>query len=368
MLPLAQIIREEIAKQGAIAFARFMDLALYCPECGFYEKEEDSVGRAGDFYTSVSVGPLFGELLAFQCAHWLGVSSAADCGLRIVEAGAHRGQLARDVLHWLKAQRPEIFARTEYVILEPSVRRREWQRKTLTDFSAQVRWAESMSSPDLRLQTPDPFTVCLSNELLDAMPVRRFGWDAVQRAWFEWGVAVAGERFVWSRLAGETPAAALHLPSSPELLDVLPDGYVFETSPAAEQWWHAAARSLTQGKLLTLDYGFSAEEIISPGRLNGTLRAYRQHKQSDDVLADPGQQDLTAHVNFARIEEVGRAAGLRTELFESQGRYLTQLAAVAWKPEAQFGVWDARCTRQFQTLTHPEHLGRSFRVLIQSRG
>ena len=366
MSPLVQIIYGEMAKQGAIPFARFMELALYCPECGFYEREEDSVGRGGDFYTSVSVGPLFGELLAFQCARWGETAQGADGGLRIVEAGAHQGHLARDVLGWLKARRPKLSERTEYVIQEPSPRRREWQRRTLVDFAAQVTWTDGFSL--LRSAPGAPqFTIVLANELLDAMPVRRFGWDAAQRTWFEWGVGMADGRFVWSRLSGEVNAVTLHLPSSPELLDVLPDGYVFETSPAAEQWWQAAAGSLTQGKLLTCDYGFGSQETVSPGRLSGTLRAHCQHRQSSDVLSAPGEQDLTAHVDFSRIEAVGCAAGLRTELFDTQARYLTGLAAEAWKPEAQFGTWDARRTRQFQTLTHPEHLGRSFRVLIQSR-
>ena len=370
MLPLTQIICEEIAKQGPIPFARFMELALYCPDNGFYEKEEDNIGRGGDFYTSVSVGPLFGELLAFQFAEWFTEPRNSNPGtLQLIEAGAHRGQLAHDVLNWLKAQRPEIFARTEYLILEPSARRREWQRETLVDFAANVRWGDRF--PD----DASCFTICFSNELLDAMPVRRFGWDATKRAWFEWGVSTEGDRFLWTRLstapllgwAGGGLQSVESVPSSPELLEVLPDGYTLETSPAAEQWWGEAARSLQHGKLLTFDYGFGADEMISPERLNGTLRAYREHKQAPDVLADPGEQDITAHVNFARIEGVGLAAGLTTEVFEPQGRFLTRLAAAAWKPGARFGAWDQKRTRQFQTLTHPQHLGQSFRVLIQSR-
>ena len=371
MVPLAQIIREETAKQGAIPFARFMELALYCPDCGFYETEKDSVGRSGDFYTSVSVGSLFGELLAFQFAGWFterGVRSA-ECGtenLQLIEAGAHNGQLAGDILNWLKTLRPEIFARTEYLIIEPSACRREWQQKRLAEFLPQVRWLDSFPIPHSALRTPR-LTICFSNELLDAMPVRRFGWDAAKREWFEWGIAAEADRFVWTRLFATVPSSILNLPSSPELLAVLPDGYTLEISATAEKWWSDAARSLQHGKLLAFDYGFGAEEMISPGRHNGTLRGYRDHKQVEDILADPGQQDITAHVNFARIEEVGLAAGLATELFETQGRFLTRLAAEAWKPEAKFGAWDQKRTRQFQTLTHPEHLGRSFRVLVQSR-
>src|SRR5580698_1179768 len=104
-----EVIREEIAKKGVLSFARFMELALYCPETGYYETQKSKVGRDGDFITSVSVGSLFGEMLAFQFAEWLEQLRIADCGLRIIETGAHDAKLADDILTWLKLQRPELF-------------------------------------------------------------------------------------------------------------------------------------------------------------------------------------------------------------------------------------------------------------------
>ena len=237
--------------------------------------------------------------------------------------------------------------------------------------------------------------IIFSNELLDALPVHRFGWDAAKQAWFEWGVTLEGDNFCWSKiqnpqallencgsrgeearietgkrqLAGgpralRLPSSILHLP--PSLLAVLPDGYVVETSPAAEHWWGQAARMLAHGKLLTIDYGDSAEEMFSPARLRGTLRAYSRHRVTDDLLADPGGQDLTAHVNFAALQTAGETAGLRTEQFCTQPQFLTRIlqSAIA---EKCFAPMDARQVRQFQTLTHPEHLGRAFRVLVQGR-
>lgn len=363
---LPRIINDEIAKHGPIPFARFMELALYCPECGFYETEKDNIGRGGDFYTSVSVGPLFGELLGFQFARWWEELRLGDCGLQIVEAGAHDGKLAGDILNWLRRQRPELLERTEYCILEPSLRRREWQQAALADFSAQVRWRDDFPNPQSATRDPQ-FTVVFANELLDALPVRRFGWDAVRRQWFEWGVTVEGAGFRWTRLTAPAPSLAQRLPSAPELLEVLPDGCVVEVNEAAEHWWRRAAGWLRCGKLVTCDYGFENEQMVLAERPRGTLRAYRHHQHVDDVLANPGEQDITAHVNFGRIEAVGRAAGLTTDLLESQERFLTRIAADAWQPTASFGAWDARRTRQFQTLTHPAHLGRSFRVLVQSR-
>src|SRR5882724_11962297 len=115
-----------------------MELALYCPVYGYYEAEKDTVGRAGDFYTSVSVGSLFGQLLAFQFADWLNELPDKDCRLQLAEAGAHNGQLAHDILTWLRANRPALFSRIEYILIEPSPIRQKWQQKMLDEFAGKV--------------------------------------------------------------------------------------------------------------------------------------------------------------------------------------------------------------------------------------
>jgi len=366
-----EIIREEIGKNRVITFARFMELALYCPETGYYETNKDNVGRAGDFITSVSTGELFGQLLAFQFAQWLGGFKTQNSKFKIVEAGAHDGKLVADILGWLKLQRPELFARIEYIILEPSAPRQAWQNEMLKLFAPHVRWSSGWSEMAGRdAVEPKPKNVhgiIFSNELLDAMPVHRYGWDAKNKTWFEWGVTVAGEKFIWTKIQKSEsglPSSIFQLPSS--LLEVLPDGYTIETSPAAENWWREAAGILAHGRLLAIDYGHTTAEIFSPGRTRGTLRAYHRHHVSDDLLANVGEQDLTAHVNFSAIQKTGEDAGLKTENFCTQPQFLTQILGNAVK-EKNFGEWNARRTRQFQTLTHPEHLGRAFRVLVQSR-
>ena len=364
-----------------------MDLALYCPNYGYYEQKRDTPGKRGDFYTSVSVGPLFGELLAFQFAEWTSQSGVwslesnvsprssghetLDFGLQLVEAGAHDGQLAKDILNWLKLRRPALFERIEYWIIEPSVRRQEWQRETLNEFGSKARWFAE-------LKAIAPGAICgiiFSNELLDALPVHRLGWDAQRGDWFEWGVTIEGDRITWCRLPNSVHAtrntqdaatsAIGNLPH--ELLAALPDGFTTEICPAAEVWWREAAACLQSGKLLTLDYGLNAEEFFAPHRANGTLRGYHRHRLSDNILASPGEQDLTAHVNFTAIQQAGEAVGLKTATFASQAQFLTRIARRTWKEENGFGDWTAELTRQFQTLTHPQHLGRAFRVLVQSR-
>jgi SAM-dependent MidA family methyltransferase len=163
-------------------------------------------------------------------------------------------------------------------------------------------------------------------------------------------------------------------------LAVLPDGYTIETCPAAESWWREAAGILERGKLMTIDYGLTADELFSPSRPRGTLRAYFRHHVSDDLLANVGGQDLTAHVNFSVIQSAGESVGLRTEIFSTQSQFLTRILEKTLReksfselvsPKSDGGGsedgWTPARARQFQTLTHPEHLGRAFRVLVQSR-
>ena len=370
MSPLSEIIHREIAQRGVLSFARFMELALYCPVHGYYETKKDNPGRHGDFYTSVGVGELFGQLLAFQFAEWLQAEvQSPKSKVQIVEAGAHDGRLARDILTWLQLNRPELLDQIEYWIIEPSARRQKWQGETLREFAPRVRWFAGFqsllqertchSSPATR--HPPVRGIIFSNELLDAMPVHRFGWDAAKKTWFEWGITIEGEKFVWAKIPN--PQSAIR---NPRLEAVLPDGYTIETCPAAESWWREAAGILECGKLMTIDYGLTADELFSPSRTRGTLRAYFRHHASDDILANVGEQDLTAHVNFPAIQAAGESVGLRTEIFSTQSQFLTRILEKASKDNS-LGKWTPTQARQFQTLTHPEHLGRAFRVLVQSR-
>jgi len=353
-------IREEIQKYGHITFHRFMEMALYCPDFGYYETNRDIVGRSGDFYTSVSTGSLFGQMLAFQFAAWLS-ELPHQRNLRIVEAGAHDGRLAKDILQALQTTHPAVFDQISYVILEPSQPRRAWQETTLKTFGSKVCWKGSFSELNAGAEIPAQAGIIFSNELLDAFPIHRFIWNAMERRWTELGVAADGEQFKWTKISDSDPG----IPPSP-LDSVLPDNYIIETCPAAVAWWREAAGVLQAGKLLTIDYGITDDEVFNPARLKGTLRAYFQHHVTDDVLARPGEQDLTAHINFSSIQKAGEAAGLTTDAYLTQPQFLTRiLSAVA--PTPIMRSWGAPQTRQFQTLTHPEHLGRSFKVLIQSR-
>jgi SAM-dependent MidA family methyltransferase len=359
---LPQIIRAKIAADGPLTFETFMELALYCPDCGYYEKEGDNVGRGGDFYTSVSVGALFGELLAFQFCEWW--RSSGTGRLRVIEAGAHNGQLAADILRWIEVQRPDRLPQVDYVLMEPSRRRRAWQTQTLLPWSGRVSWSATWPVPQPRADT---FTILFANELLDAMPVRRLGWSRAQQAWFEWGVDWTGEAFDWTRLPLKQRGPTLALPSDARLLEVLPEDFTVERCLAAEHWWRAAAEQLDNGRLVTFDYGYPPEESLSANRPAGTVRSYRAHQQTSSVLTDPGEQDLTAHVDWGRIERTGLEAGLVTEELCPQGRWLARVAAATVPASAGFGEWTPSRSRQLMTLTHPQHLGVNFQVLVQRR-
>ncbi|MGD1083823.1 MAG: SAM-dependent methyltransferase [Verrucomicrobiota bacterium] len=360
--PAAQL-RAEIRRAGPVSFARFMDLALYSPGCGYYQRPRP-IGRRGDFFTSVSVGPLFGELLALQFSRWLAqiTPPPPPAKLQIVEAGAHNGQLARDILGWLRVSRPELAL--DYCLVEPSPMRRSWQEKTLARHFPNVQWAADIGQLAPRRVTG----VIFSNELLDAMPVHRLCWDAAGQTWLECRVNLRGEDFVW-QTAPPPPALAPFLPEvPPEVALVLPDGFAVEVSPPALHWWTRAAECLQCGWLLTLDYGFDADEWLRPERAGGTLRAYQRHRLSGNVLAQPGQQDITAHVNFSAVRQAGERAGLRTEFLVRQSNFLTEIFQRSREVGSGLEEWTPSRVRQFQTLTHPEHLGHRFRALLQSRG
>jgi SAM-dependent MidA family methyltransferase len=356
---LSLLIQEEIRRDGPISFARFMELALYAPGLGYYERQRE-IGRRGDFFTSVSVGPLLGELLAFQFAQWLGRPGSFD-RLQIVEAGAHQGALAADILGWMRRRRPDLLARLEYCLVEPSPARRAWQEQTLRDWLPGVKWVSDVTEAG----SEQASRIIFCNEFLDAMPVHRLAWNAGK--WEECRVACENGVFIWQQ-AEPPPELAECLPRiGPELAAVLPSGYFIEHSPSAVAWWKKAAATLAHGKLLTIDYGLTGQELFRPERSGGTLRTFARHHEGGGLLDNPGECDITAHVNFSAIEAAGRAAGLATEGLMEQGKFLTQILAQTEAEPGGFESWTPSRTRQFQTLTHPDHLGRAFRVLIQSR-
>jgi SAM-dependent MidA family methyltransferase len=392
MSEIANILRHEMDAHGPISFARFMVIALYCPKIGYYERQSAVIGSAGDFYTSASISPVFGQLLAWQFAEWSGQLRPGP--ITWIEAGAHDGRLALTMLDWLGKNRPGLLERLTYWIIEPSSTRWHWQQQTLRPFGSKVQWAESFDHDGIEV-TDSIHGIIFSNELIDAFPVHRLAWDATAKEWFEWGIAgvrgniavsTQGARiessiheqgrssidFVWVRLPRpaidiehELTVAGFEIPSA--LKEVLPDGFIIDIAPSAATWWSSAAKRLAQGKLLTIDYGGTVDELLKPERPGGTLRAYFQHHATSDVLVRPGEQDLTAHVNFTQLQRAGENASLRTEHLISQGAFLGDIVRAIVERPGTSANWNQQQLRDVQRLIHPEHLGHSFRVLVQSR-
>jgi SAM-dependent MidA family methyltransferase len=342
---LNNLIAAEIDAAGPLPFARFMELALYHPEFGYYASGRARIGRRGDFYTSVSVGPVFGRVLADQFLEMWENLGRPD-PFAIVEQGANDGSLAADILSALPAECP-----VEYHVVEPVARLQEVQRSRLAAFDRPVFWHESVAALP-------PFTgVHFSNELVDALPFHLC--RSTGEGWEELCVGREGDGFVF------VPAAA-SLDTS--RLPRRPAGYVTELRPAAEAWLTGLAEKLLAGYLLIADYGFSTADLFAPHRSEGTFSCYRAHHRDAKPLEDPGEKDITAHVDFTALVLAAERSGLQWEGFTDQHHFL--VGAAQRLLQSLSGPPDAARQKQLralQTLLHPETMGTQFHYLGFSR-
>ncbi len=350
---LERLLRQHIAADGPLDFAGFMATALYHPDLGYYARDARQVGRGGDFFTSVSVGPLFGELLARRFGRWW-LDAGRPQHWRLVEGGAHDGTLAADILGALRQLHPAAFAGLEYAIPEPLPRLQAAQRATLQPFAAQVRFLTSAA--ELAAQ-PLP-GIAFGNEVLDALPCQVVEWQA--DGWHLCRVACGPDAaFCWDTQQPVT-APALLAALAPLGRD-FPVGYRSELRSGYGGFFAPLLAALSSGLLLWLDYGFAQPEYYHPARHHGTLRTFARHRAAADPLLDPGTLDITAHVDFTAVAEAAIALGCRPLLFRSQGSWLTQVAR-NWLLGME-GNPHAPLLRQFHTLTHPAQLGGRFHVL-----
>ncbi len=343
MTPLENLIHSEIKTSGPMNFARFMQLALYHPEWGYYSKSDSckKIGRSGDFFTNVSVGPLFGKLLAYQLIQWWKQLEAPSV-FHIVEAGGADGQLARDLLTSIRDQCLPCFEAVRYVFVEPLASLMRYQQAALSDFQC-VSWVNSMN------QLHQLQGIIFGNELLDAIPFHRLEYKEDQVSWMEMCIDSQNDNLIWIDQACPKPWIS-DLPQHVR-------GRI-EYSPQSSTWLRQAADVLKKGFFLFFDYGYTDEEYFQIKRPDGTARGYRAHQLVSDVLKTPGEQDLTAHVRWSPLIKTGESLGLKTEELIQQSRWLTRIVA---KNKLYLSPHEVRA---FQTLTHPEILGEAFRVLI----
>jgi len=356
---LEGIIRNHIARQGPLTFRDFMALALYDPTHGYYTTTSNRIGRAGDFYTSSSISNHFGKLLARQIqAIWCALGTPVE--FTVVECGAGTGALAADILAELRDKDPKIFCHLRYVIDECSPAMRAAQAARLTEFLGHVTWQR------LEKLSKTPITgLIFSNELVDALPVHLLtrrqgqyfeGLVSVERGRLQltWGAPTRYQDFVSYLAIGEIE---------------LTEGNQCEVALDALDWLAKAAAALGRGYLITIDYGDLGPYMS--GRPSGTVRGFTRHHLVENLLDNPGQQDLTADVNFSALIRYGASQGLQYLQLTRQADYLIQLGLLDLL-NAATSLEDSReALRERLALKHflvPGGLGDRFKVLVQAKG
>jgi len=360
MTPLEEIIHAEIRASGPMRFDRFMEMALYHPGFGYYARAggPSPIGRSGDFYTSVSAGPLFGHLLARQFLQMWNLMGKPN-PFWIIEQGAHDGQLACDILGWCRTETPGFFETIHYAIVQPAGTLNMLQKCAPdTALISRMSWFDSLEA----LAAEKPVGVFFSNELVDAFPVRSITYRTGH--WLEQHIGIAKDRLCWvdRPISDEELSAAIQALEIPAI-----EGYMTEINLRARSWIADVARAMSRGYVLTIDYGHPAAHYYSPHRTCGTLTAYVKHHAIDDVLAEPGRRDITAHVDFSALDRAGETAGLTTLGFIDQQRFLMGIAHDELSGAGGPLVKIQENVLAWNTLTHPEHLGATFFALLQGK-
>ncbi len=354
-----------IKREGPLSFANFMEAALYDPDFGYYMRPGPSIGREGDYYTSLDVHPIFAELLGRQIAQAadsiVPLQGAGDGDFTIVEMGAGKGLMARHMLNAYRRNNPVFLSRVRYVLIERSPAMIAAQRQhlcPLLDEGANILWA-----PDLSMFPPDSMTgVILSNELVDAFPVHR----VVMRPLGLREIFVGWEEVDGRFVEIEAPPASPTLERHCERLGVvLETGQRADVNLQALEWMRQVGAVLRRGLVLTIDYGHTAADLYAPSRKTGTLLCYHHHTVSDSPYLRVGQQDLTAHVDFTSLALAGQDVGLTVTGFTNQLHFLMGLGI-----ESAFAGVDPESPESaaMRDLLRPDGMGTTYKVLIQHKG
>ena len=308
---LEQIIRDKIKKEGAITFETFMDLGLYHPEWGYYMTDNVRIGPHGDFYTSSHMHPIFGWLLANQLDEIkLKMGNPAD--FTILEIGAGRGYLAAGILHYIEKYL-KWDAPWKYIIIEKNPFTLKDQKQQLENYESRVIWKSSLGDVN-------KFCGCIvTNELLDAFPVHL----VLKKDHFQEIYVEANEKGFIETVGGlSCPELSGYIErfNIPEI-----QGYRTEINLRIKDYLKVIGSILSEGFLISIDYGYSSREYYSEARNKGTLLSYYQHKISEDPYMNIGNQDITAHINFSALKDWGNDLGFKTIGYCPQGTFLVSL-------------------------------------------
>jgi SAM-dependent MidA family methyltransferase len=369
VLKIADLLEGVIRERGPLTVAAFMDLALYDPEFGYYARAAQRSGRAGDFFTSVDVGEVFGELLEIQIAEMAeilaGGSRRATYDFDLVEAGAGNGRLSADILRTARLHHPDLYDRTRLHLVETSAAARAAQSSALAEVADRL----ISSSPAL----PASFEgVLVANELLDALPVHQVVMreEGLREVYIDRrrGTSRIGGGLVTREGAPSTPGLSDHLA---RLHVSLEPGWRVEISLRASAWVGDAARRLRRGFLILIDYGHEARELYSATHAAGTLTTFARHVAAGadpaaacpPWLLQPGEQDITAHVDFTTVRAAAEGEGLVTLGFLDQTYFLMGLHGLGAHFEESL-----KKRLALKTLLLPGGLGSTMKVLILGKG
>jgi SAM-dependent MidA family methyltransferase len=356
---LENVIRQRIREEGGgISFADYMALCLYHPEFGYYMAPRERIGRKGDFFTSTSVHSLFGALIARQLRQMWELMGGED--FVVAEQGAGEGHLGLDILNAIQSEAPDLYRRIRYRVVEISEDNRRRQRIVLAAHLEKVDWC---TLSELR-----GMEGCfLSNELIDAFPVHlveKRGGELL-----EVFVVERGDRF-----GEELRPGSAEIEDYFRRIGVSPaEGNRAEVNLQAVRWMEEVGQILGRGFVLTIDYGYRAEELYAPYRRGGTLMCYHRHTAGEDPFIRIGRQDITAHVDFSALQHSGRGAGLEPLWFGEQYRFLMALGFVEALMELEAQQSDENVARALRltlkNLILPEGgMGETFKVLVQGKG
>lgn len=346
-MDLPEIIIDRIKKEGPISFHDYMEIALYYPGLGYYTKDSAQFGKGGDYYTSPVLSGIYGNMLGKQIEEMWQVLEKKD--FTIVEYGAGAGNLCADILQYLKNNQ-EIYEKLEYVIIEKGDFLASKQKSVLKE---KVRWLNDISE----LGT---FTGCiLSNEVLDNFAVH---------------VVEMQDQLMEVFVDYEIGFKEILLPAGTDLVAyfkdqniTLPNGYRTEVNLQAKSWLKNNAAHLHSGFQITIDYGFRVHEYYKPDRSKGTLACYFQHKVSENFYFQPGQKDITAHVNFTSLAEWGKEFGFKVNGYTNQNYFLRSLSVANYLRELEHGSSEENKALLFQVNKLLYEMGSAFKVLIQQK-
>lgn len=355
---LRERIAEEIRARGPIPFSRYMEMCLYEPGLGYYTRAREQFGRAGDFYTSSDVHAVFGRLLARQFDEMWRAMGAPE-KVEVVEIGPGRGLFAQDVIDWAGKKFWDFRDALTYRLVETSgyLRARLEQR-----FAEKIASGKMSVHSSLReLPTGSESSIVFGNEFFDALPTEVVDHRGELRIDCQGGLFVETFAEPSARELEYLDRYAVH----PE------EGETVEARLWDECYLKCIAERVRQGFVLLIDYGYTREELLS-GKHRGTVRAIRQHAISDNPYQAPGDQDITAHVNFTALREMAQAAGFESVGFVTQAQFLmgigeTNQFADAFE-EVSVPQEHAKVNLQLRHLVMPEAMGEAFDVLVLRKG